>query len=113
MKRLEELICSAMHDFLSEHISELTKTPYDLGGWKSESEMLVSIKEHIQDAIWVLTELIWWGLPDGYEALFVKDCFEDENIVYGISGRLFMVDYDNWVPIEVKRVGNRYENITE
>lgn len=113
MKKIDKVLCEGMHKFVSLHIDKLEKAPYDLGEWKNEQAMLRSIKNNVCDAGWALCELLTIGMDKDYTSSYVFDEFVDEDgydveifKIIDSSGkdRYFKINYDDYTPIEVKKV---------
>ena len=57
MRDIVKELCYFMHKFVSEHIEELRRPPYEITDYKNEKQMLSAIKKNEEDAVWALTEL--------------------------------------------------------
>ena len=69
-----------MHDFVKEHITEITYTYDNLGDFKNEKDMLSQIKRKPDIAAWALTELCSWGFSDDYASkCFLCDTFTNDH----------------------------------
>ncbi len=118
MRNIKQELCYFMHKFVSEHIEELRRPPYEITDYKNEKQMLSAIKKNEEDAVWALTELCSWGLGDNFTKLFVADSYEDEDgILIEIfefvdragKRRCFKVNYPDWTIKEVKKVTKMIE----
>lgn len=78
MKPIEKLLCNTMHNFVKEHIDELTDTAENLG-FMTCKDMLSQINNEWDVAAWALTELCNWGFKYGNGNPFLHEQYEDEN----------------------------------
>jgi hypothetical protein len=98
-----------MNSFVRAHIDEIKDT-YENLGFKSQSDMLKSIKTDWQTAYWALTELCVWGMKENYLKKFLIEEGDSFN-VYCIGGRYLKKYYQKDGIIEVKRITTTIEII--
>lgn len=108
MKNFEKELCKVMHNFVSEHINEVTDSYANLG-FKDSADMLKQIKGDVKVAVWALMELLDWGLAKNYRMDFLYQAYatDDDADVYciedsGNKKRFFVIDCEEMLPYEVK-----------
>lgn len=86
----KQILMNYVYNFVKSHLDELNDTPEFLG-FKSIKDMLNCIKNNEEDAIWVIQELMVWGLKKDYTKELIAGNMQDEweSTVYKINDIYF------------------------
>lgn len=63
MEKHEKLICDFMFDFVDKNWDIIDFEKYKLTD--SKKDFLIKVKNDIEEALWVLTEVCYWSMKDG------------------------------------------------
>lgn len=99
---INEELCNYMHDFVSEHLDEITYSWENLG-FKDSQDMLEQIKSDVTVAVWAISELVVHFMKNSYRNKFYFD--ENEYFMFNFidsEGNVRYFTLQDDYPVEMK-----------
>jgi len=97
-KECEEFICKWVSDFLTENIDKINEKRLDLrDSGTSKEELLKEVKKDIESAMWVLGEVMSWGMDKDYTIELCPTVYEPEDYefkVIKLNGEYIKIIYN-------------------
>lgn len=92
---MEQEFCTKVYEFFKDKCDIINETPERLE-FKDWDDMLTQIKSDLRVALWAITELPFWYMPDEYEESIRAGYNEDDEIVYKLDDMYFItIDLEN------------------
>ena len=92
---MKQEFCTKVYEFFKDKCDVINETPKRLG-FEDWDDMLTQIKSDSQVALWAITELPFWHMPDEYEESIRAGYNEDDDIVYKLDDMYFItIDSEN------------------
>jgi hypothetical protein len=81
----KQFICKWVSEFLTENIDKIDERHCDLSGsGTSKQKLLKDVKKDIEWAMWVLTEVMNWGMDKDYTKELCPAVYEPEDFEYRV-----------------------------
>lgn len=110
---MRQEFCKKVYEFFKDKCDVINEDPKRLE-FKDWDDMLTQIKSDSRIALWAITELPFWYMPEEYEESIRAGYNEDDEIVYKLDDMYFittdaenitfvkpvtkLVEVTNWVP---------------
>lgn len=92
---MKQEFCTKVYEFFKDKCDVINETPKRLG-FEDWDDMLTQIKSDSQVALWAITELPFWYMPDEYEESIRAGYDENDDVVYKLDNMYFItVDGEN------------------
>lgn len=86
---MKQEFCTKVYEFFKDKCGIINETPKRLG-FEDWDDMLTQIKNDSQVALWAITELPFWYMPDEYEESIRVGYNEDDDVVYKLDDIYFI-----------------------
>lgn len=86
---MKQKFCTKVYEFFKDKCDIINETPKRLG-FEDWDDMLTQIKSDSSVALWAITELPFWYMPDEYEESIRAGYNEDDEIVYKLDDMCFI-----------------------
>lgn len=86
---MEQEFCTKVYEFFKDKCDIINEDPKRLE-FKDWDDMLTQIKSDFRVALWAITELPFWYMPDEYEESIRAGYNEDDDIVYKLDDMYFI-----------------------
>lgn len=99
---INEELCKCMHDFVLEHLDEITHS-WEFLGFKDSQDMLEQIKSDVTVAAQAISELVTHFMKNSYRNKFYFD--EDEYLMFNFidsEGNVRYFTLQDDYPVEMK-----------
>lgn len=103
MKDINKELCEHMHNFVSDHLDEITDS-YESLGFKDSEDMLEQIKSDVTVATWAISELVTHFMRPNYRDKFYVD---DDYFIFQFidsDGNIRYFTTQDEYPVEMKLV---------
>lgn len=92
---MKQEFCKKVYEFFKDKCDIINGDPERLG-FKDWDDMLTQIKNDFRVALWTITELPFWYMPDEYEESIKAGYNEDDDVVYKLDDMYFTtIDGEN------------------
>ena len=108
---IKNKFCLAVYNFFRDKCDKIIETPERLS-FESWDDMLTQIKNDFDVALWAITEIPYWYMPDEYFDSIQAGYDADDNIVYKLDDLCFITNHDTSDIILVKSVTKLVEITT-
>lgn len=86
---MKQKFCTKVYEFFKDKCDIINETPERLE-FKDWDDMLTQIKSDLRVALWAITELPFWYMPDEYKESIRAGYNEDDEIVYKLDDMYFI-----------------------
>ena len=86
---MKQEFCTKVYEFFKDKCDIINEDPKRLE-FKDWDDMLTQIKSSFQVALWAITEIPFWYMPDEYEGSIRAGYNEDDDIVYKLDDMYFI-----------------------
>lgn len=86
---MKQKFCTKVYEFFKDKCDKINEDPKRLG-FKDWDDMLTQIKNDYRIALWAITELPFWYMPDEYEESIKAGYNEDGKMVYKLDDMYFI-----------------------
>jgi hypothetical protein len=92
---MKQKLCTKVYEFFKDKCDIINEDPKRLE-FKDWDDMLTQIKSDFRVALWAITELPFWYMPEEYEESIRAGYNEEDEIVYKLDDMYFITtDGDN------------------
>lgn len=86
---MKQEFCTKVYEFFKDKCDIINEDPKRLE-FKDWDDMLTQIKSDFRVALWAITELPFWYMPEEYEESIRAGYNEDDEIVYKLDDMCFI-----------------------
>ena len=86
---MKQKFCTKVYEFFKDKCDKINEDPKCLE-FKDWDDMLTQIKSDFQVALWAITELPFWYMPEEYEESIKAGYNEDDDVVYKLDDICFI-----------------------
>jgi hypothetical protein len=92
---MKQKFCTKVYEFFKDKCDKINGDPKRLG-FEDWEDMLTQIKNNFNIALWAITEIPYWYMPDEYEESIRVGYNEDDDVVYKLDDMYFItIDNEN------------------
>lgn len=86
--------CLAVYNFFRDKCDKITNSPeyFEFESW---DDMLTQIKNDFDVALWAITEIPFWAMPEEYDESIKVGYDENDNVVFKLDDLYFTTNDDN------------------
>lgn len=86
---MKQKLCIKIYEFFKDKCDKISETPkyFEFKNWE---DMLTQIKNNFNIALWAITEIPYWYMPDEYFESIKAGYDENDDLVYKVDDIYFI-----------------------